>query len=134
MVIELLSRQDLDSRGRFSFPHHYTFGLLPIFLRYRRTLRTDATIKETNALRFDYRTTPTSYIFVHTIIISNFLLQKMSVAGFEPAQIWNPIYREPASCLPSNCKPSLLLFILLRLIPPHAQIVTHHQNLQIHTS
>jgi len=36
-------------------------------------------------------------------------------AGIAPAMNWNPIYKEPAACLPSNCKPSLLLFILLRV-------------------
>ena len=27
-------------------------------------------------------------------------------AGIAPAMVWNPSYKEPASCLPSNCKPS----------------------------
>lgn len=42
-------------------------------------------------------------------------LKLVTQAGIAPAMIWNPIYREPASCLPSNCTPSLLLFILLRV-------------------
>jgi len=66
MVIELLSRQDLNSRSSLAFPHHYPFRLLPILLSYLGTCSTNATIEQSHAFVFYAFATSTIYkLFVH---------------------------------------------------------------------